>query len=78
MTVVPLLAQSAFEPEVIDILAAAFEGAWATIEKSGSWHRRATSGWRRKLWPSALSRRVERDRQRLSDDAVTYLTQSYK
>jgi len=36
MTVVPLLAQSAFEPEVIDILAAAFEDAWASIEKSGS------------------------------------------
>ena len=36
MTIVPLLAQSAFEPEVIEILAAAFADAWASIEKSGS------------------------------------------
>ena len=58
MTIVPLLDQSAFEPEVIEILAAAFEDAWATIEKSGS--SLASPRYKRvaqEIWPSASSRR---------------------
>jgi hypothetical protein len=82
MTMVPLLTQSAFEPEVIDILAAAFESAWASIEKSGS---SLASPRYKRVAQEILAKRIietaqggERDRQRLSDDAVTYLTQSYK
>jgi hypothetical protein len=82
MAIVPLLTQSAFEPEVIDILAAAFESAWATIEKSGS---SLASPRYKRVAQEILAKRIietaqggERDRQRLSDDAVTYLTQSYK
>ena len=82
MTVVPLLAQSAFEPEVIDILAAAFEGAWATIEKSGSslasprYKRVAQEIMAKRIIETA--QRGERDQKRLADDAVNYLMQSYK
>jgi len=82
MTIVPLLAQSAFEPEVIDILAAAFESAWASIEKSGSslasprYKRVAQEIMAKRIIETA--QRGERDRERLSEDAVTYLTQSYK
>jgi hypothetical protein len=82
MAIVPLLTQSAFEPEVIDILAAAFESAWASIEKSGS---SLASPRYKRVAQEILAKRIietaqggERDRQRLSDDAVTYLTQSYK
>jgi hypothetical protein len=82
MTIVPLLEQSAFEPEVIEILAAAFEDAWATIEKSGS---SLASPRYKRVAQEILAKRIietaqrgERDRQRLSEDAVTYLTQSYK
>jgi hypothetical protein len=82
MAIVPLLTQSAFEPEVIDVLAAAFESAWATIEKSGS---SLASPRYKRVAQEILAKRIietaqggERDRQRLSDDAVTYLTQSYK
>ena len=82
MAIVPLLTQSAFEPEVIDILAAAFEHAWATIEKSGSslasprYKRVAQEIMAKRIIETA--KRGERDGQRLSEDAVTYLTQSYK
>ena len=82
MTIVPFLAQSAFDPEVIEILAAAFEDAWASIEKSGSslasprYKRVAQEIMAKRIIETA--QRGERDRQRLSDDAVTYLTQSYK
>jgi hypothetical protein len=82
MTIVPLLEQSAFEPEVIEILATAFEDAWASIEKSGSslasprYRRVAKEIMAKHIIETA--QRGERDRQRLSEDAVTYLTQSYK
>ena len=82
MTIAPLLAESAFDPEVIAVLAAAFEDAWASIEKSGSslasprYKRVAQEILAKHIIETA--QRGERDRQRLSDDAVTYLTQSYK
>jgi len=82
MAIVPLLAQSAFEPEVIDILAAAFEGAWATIEKSGSSLASPRyKGGAQEIMAQRIhekGKRGERDRQRFADDARTYLTQSYK
>jgi hypothetical protein len=36
MAIIPLLAQSSFDPEVIEKLVAAYEDAWRKIEKSGS------------------------------------------
>jgi hypothetical protein len=82
MTIVPLLAESAFDPEVVEILASAFESAWASIEKSGS--ALASPRYKRAA-QEILAKHIietaqggERDRQRLADDAVTYLTQSYK
>jgi hypothetical protein len=81
MTIVPLLAQSAFDLEVIEILASAFESAWTSIEKSGSslasprYKRAAQEIMAERIIETA--QRGERDRARLSEDAVTYLTQSY-
>ena len=82
MTIAPLLAESAFDPEVIAVLAAAFEDAWASIEKSGS---SLASPRYKRVAQEILAKRIietaqrgERDQQRLSDDAVIYLTQSYK
>ena len=82
MAIVPLLAQLAFEPEVIEILAAAYENAWASIEKSGS---SLASPRYKRVAQEILAKRIietaqrgERNRERLCEDAVTYLTQSYK
>ena len=36
MPIIPLLAQSAFEPETIEILVSVFETAWQKVELSGS------------------------------------------
>ena len=36
MSIIPLLAQSAFEPETIEILVSVFENAWQKVEQSGS------------------------------------------
>ena len=82
MTIVPLLDQSAFEPKSSRSWCAAFEDAWASIEKSGSslasprYKRVAKEIMAKRIIETA--QRGERDRQRLSEDAVTYLTQSYK
>ena len=81
MTIVPLLAQSAFDPEVIDILAAAFENAWASIEKSGS---SLASPRYKRVAQEIMAKRIietaqggERDRQRLSDRKSTRLNSSH-
>ena len=82
MTIVPFLSRAAFEPEVVEILAAAYESAWAAIEKSGNafasprYKRAAQEILAKHIIETA--QRGERDRQRLCEDAVTYLTQSYK
>ena len=82
MTIVPFLAREAFEPEVIEILATAFESAWAAIEKSGSafasprYKRAAQEILAKHIIETA--QRGERDPQRLADEGVAYLMQSYK
>ena len=82
MAVVPFLSQSAFEPEVIAILAAAFEAAWASVETSGSalasprYKRVAQEIMAKRIIETA--QRGERDKDRLASDALTYLTESYK
>jgi len=81
MSIIPLLAQSAFEPEMIDFLVSVFETAWSKVEQSGS--KLASPAYRRAA-QEILAKRIiesaqrgERDPQLLADDAVKYLEQSY-
>jgi len=82
MAIVPFLSQSAFEPEVITELVAAFETAWASVEASGSafasprYKRVAQEVMAKRIIETA--QRGERDAGRLATDALTYLTESYK
>jgi hypothetical protein len=81
MAVMPLLPQSAFDPEIIEILVAAYEAAWAKIEQSGSAF--ASPRYRRAAQEIVAKRiiemaqRGEREPTRLADDAVAYLARSY-
>jgi hypothetical protein len=81
MSIIPLLKQSAFEPEVIDVLVSVFEAAWQKVEQSGS--KLASPGYKRAAQEIIAKRiiemaqRGERNPGELADDAVTYLEQSY-
>lgn len=81
MSIIPLLAQSAFEPETIEFLAAVFEAAWSKVEQSGS--KLASPAYRRAA-QEILAKRIieaaqrgERDRNAMIDDAVDFLDRSY-
>jgi hypothetical protein len=77
----PLLTQSAFDPEVIETLVAAYEDAWQKIERSGSAF--ASPRYRRAAQEIVAKRiiemaqRGEREPSHLADDAVAYLARSY-
>jgi len=81
MAVTPVLPQSAFDPEIIEILVAAYEDAWTKIERSGSAF--ASPRYRRAAQEIVAKRiiemaqRGEREPTRLADDAVAYLARSY-
>ena len=82
MSIIPLLAESAFEPETIEVLATVFEDAWLKVEQSGS--KLASPGYKRAAQEILAKRIIETAQQRgnfdphaLADDAVTYLQQSY-
>jgi len=81
MAIIPLLAQSAFEPEMIDFLVSVFETAWTRVEQSGS--KLASPGYRRAAQEIIAKRiidmaqRGERDPTQLADDAVIFLERSY-
>jgi hypothetical protein len=81
MSIIPLLAQSAFEPETIDTLVSAFESAWQRIEQSGS--KLASPGYQRAAQEIIAKRiiemaqRGERDATVLAADAAAYLERSY-
>ena len=81
MSIVPLLAQSAFEPETIETLVAVYEAAWRKVEQSGS--KFASPGYKRAAQEIIAKRiiemaqRGERDKKVLSDAAVTYLAENY-
>lgn len=81
MEIVPLLAQSAFDPELIETLVSAYEDAWRRVEKSGS--ALASPRYRRAAQEIVaeriikMARRGEREPARLTEDAVTYLARSY-
>jgi hypothetical protein len=81
MSIIPLLAQSAFEPEMIDFLVSVYETAWKKVEQSGS--KLASPAYRRAA-QEILAKRIietaqrgERDAAQLADDAVNYLERSY-
>ena len=81
MAITPLLTQSAFDPEVIETLVAAYEDAWHKIEQSGSTF--ASPRYRRAAQEIVAKRiiemaqRGEREPTHLADDAVAYLARSY-
>ena len=81
MAVMPLLPQSAFDPEIIEILVAAYEDAWQKIEQSGSafasprYRRAAREIVAKRI--IEMAQRGEREPTRLADDAVAYLARSY-
>lgn len=81
MSIIPLLKQSAFEPEMIEILVSVFETAWQKVEQSGS--KLASPGYKRAAQEIIakhiieMAQRGERNPSELADDAVTYLEQSY-
>ena len=81
MSIIPLLAQSAFDPEFIETLVSAYENAWQNVENSGSAF--ASPRYRRAAQEIVakriidLAQRGERDPKRLAEDAVAYLARSY-
>jgi hypothetical protein len=81
MSIIPMLAQSAFEPETIDTLGSAFEAAWRKVEQSGS--RFASPAYERAAQEIIAKRiiemaqRGERDPAALANDAVAFLDGSY-
>ncbi len=81
VSIIPLLAQSAFEPETIEILVSVFENAWQKVEQSGS--KLASPRYKRAAQEIIAKRIIEmaqdgkRNPNELADDAVAYLERSY-
>jgi len=81
MAIISLFAQSAFEPETIDILVKVFEDAWRCLEESGStlaspaYERAAQEILAKRIIETA--QRGERDPAALVDDAVAFVKRSY-
>jgi hypothetical protein len=81
MSIIPLLAQSAFDPETIETLVSVFEAAWQKVEQSGS--KLASPAYKRAAQEIIAKRiiemaqRGERNPDELADDAVSYLDRSY-
>ncbi len=81
MSIVPLLQQAAFEPEMIATLVSVFETAWRKVEQSGS--KLASPAFRGPAQEIIAKRiiemaqRGERNTNELADDAVAFLQKSY-
>ena len=82
MSIGPLLAQSAFDPEFIETLVSAYEDAWRKVEQSGSAF--ASPRYRRAAQEIVAKRiiemaqRGEHDPAHLSEYALKFLAQNYK
>jgi hypothetical protein len=80
--IIPLLANSSFDPEAVEILSGAFDDAWEEIKRSGSNFARPAyeRGAREVLakYIIDLAQRGERDRRTLCKAAVAYMAQNYK
>ena len=81
MAIIPLLAESAFDPETIETLVSVFETAWRKVEQSGS--KLASPAYERAAREIIAKRIIEmaqrgqRDPSELAEDAVSYLERSY-
>ncbi|HEY1981508.1 MAG TPA: hypothetical protein VGH13_15645 [Xanthobacteraceae bacterium] len=70
-----------FNPEIIEVLASAFENAWDSLQKSGS--RFARPGYSRAAREVIAKRIIEmaqlgmKDPQKLTEDAVHFLGANY-
>jgi hypothetical protein len=77
-----VLPGTVFDPEIIQMLASAFDDAWDRIKKSGS--RFARPGYSRAMREVIARRIVEMaqqgvtDPQTLAEDAVRYVQANYK
>jgi hypothetical protein len=77
-----VLPGTVFDPEIIQILASAFDDAWDRLEKSGS--RFARPGYSRAMREVIARRIVEMaqqgvtDPQALAEDAVRFVRTNYK
>jgi hypothetical protein len=77
-----VLAGTVFEPEIVQMLASAFEDAWERFEQSGS--RFARPGYARAMREVIARRIVEMaqqgvtDPQALADDAIRFVRTNYK
>jgi hypothetical protein len=73
--------QTVFDPETIQVLAAAFDDAWERIQRSGS--RFARPGYSRAMREVIARRIIEmaqqglKDPQALAEDSVRFLTANY-
>jgi len=81
MPIIPLLANTSFDPEAVETLSAAFDDAWEKIKQSGSFARPAHERGAREVLAKCIiemSQRGERDKHLLSDAAVKFFAQNYK
>lgn len=81
MAITPLLVNSSFDPEAVEILSGAYEDAWEKLKQSGSSFTRPAyeRGAREVLakYIIEMAQRGERDRRQLSEAALTYLAENY-
>jgi hypothetical protein len=74
MSIIPLLANTSFDPEAVETLSAAFDDAWAKIKQSGStFARPAYERGAREILAKCII-----DRRHLSDSAIKFVAQNYK
>jgi hypothetical protein len=77
MSIIPFLSTSSFDPEITNVLVAAFDHAWERIENSGSplATGAAATATREKLAKHiiALAKAGERDEKRLIEGALALL-----
>ena len=82
MSIIPLLANTSFDPEAVEILSAAFDEAWQTVKQSGSrFARPAYERAAREVLAKCIvemAQSGERDKAALSAAAVNYLAENYK
>jgi hypothetical protein len=82
MSIIPLLANTSFDPEAVEILSAAFNDAWEQIKQSHSTLARPAfeRGAREVLAKHIieLAQRGERNRHELTASAVKFLAENYR
>jgi hypothetical protein len=81
MSIIPLLANTSFDPEAVATLSAAFDDAWEKIKQSRSFARPADERGAREVLAKCIiemAQRGEGDKQLLSDAAVKFFAENYK